>query len=205
MYFFDDQNLEAYISFTEDGEEVEESFDIRESLNKFDVNGFYNNNYYDLVAVYESLEPKLTPQDKEEIKKVIQVSDDPETISAVLSKKLDKDLHEDYSTEYYENKLKDAITDFIDYMSIMELPIPEDLIYSSWGDWRDSLEMGMSETLEDSEAALNLLRPYYRQSKREIDQGIDNPGAEDEIEMYEKIKKYHDMYINMIEGNQYEN
>ena len=60
---------------------------IRESLNKLDLIGIDNNNYYDLRNLYEAVEPRMTPQDKQELRKLIDVTDNPETISAYLSSK----------------------------------------------------------------------------------------------------------------------
>ena len=60
---------------------------IRENLNKLDLNGIDSNNYYDLRNLYEAVEHKMTPQDKQELKKLLDVTDDPETISAYLSSK----------------------------------------------------------------------------------------------------------------------
>ena len=66
---------------------------IRESLNKLDLIGIDNNNYYDLRNLYEAVEPRMTPQDKQEVRKLIDVTDNPETISAYLSSK-DESLNE---------------------------------------------------------------------------------------------------------------
>ena len=60
---------------------------IRESLNKLDLIGIDNNNYYDLRNLYEAVEPRMTPQDKQELRKLIDVTDNPETISAYLKSK----------------------------------------------------------------------------------------------------------------------
>ena len=66
---------------------------IRESLNKLDLIGIDNNNYYDLRNLYEAVEPRMTPQDKQELRKLIDVTDNPETISAYLKSK-DESLNE---------------------------------------------------------------------------------------------------------------
>ena len=66
---------------------------IRESLNKLDLIGIDNNNYYDLRNFYEAVEPRMTPQDKQELRKLIDVTDNPETISAYLKSK-DESLNE---------------------------------------------------------------------------------------------------------------
>ena len=66
---------------------------IKESLNKLDLIGIDNNNYYDLRNLYEAVEPRMTPQDKQELRKLIDVTDNPETISAYLKSK-DESLNE---------------------------------------------------------------------------------------------------------------
>ena len=53
---------------------------ITEKLNKLDLKGIDNNNYYDLRNLYEAVEPRMTSQDKQELKKLIDVTDNPETI-----------------------------------------------------------------------------------------------------------------------------
>ena len=69
---------------------------ITEKLNKLDLIGIDNNNYHDLRNLYEAVEPRMTSQDKQELKKLIDVTDNPETISAYLKSK-DEDLNEDRS------------------------------------------------------------------------------------------------------------
>ena len=66
---------------------------IRESLNKLDLIGIDNNNYYDLRNLYEAVEPRMTPQDKQELRKLIDVTDNPETITAYLTS-TDESLNE---------------------------------------------------------------------------------------------------------------
>ena len=74
---------------------------ITEKLNKLDLIGIDNNNYHDLRNLYEAVEPRMTPQDKQELRKLIDVTDNPETISAYLSSK-DENLTKT-EREFYGN------------------------------------------------------------------------------------------------------
>lgn len=87
---------------------------IRESLNKLDLIGIDNNNYYDLRNLYEAVEPRMTPQDKQELRKLIDVTDNPETISAYLKSK-DEGLNESEDLlEPEENSDFERYRDIID-------------------------------------------------------------------------------------------
>lgn len=115
---------------------------IRESLNKLDLIGIDNNNYYDLRNLYEAVEPRMTPQDKQELKKLIDVTDNPETISAYLKSK-DESLNESedlvYSepeetinTDYNFEKYKDLVDKLWDYFKENDF-YPEDIYQTSEG------------------------------------------------------------------------
>ena len=80
---------------------------IKENLNKLDLNGIDSNNYYDLRNLYEAVEHKMTPQDKQELKKLLDVTDDPETISAYLSSK-DESLELEEGINEMKFKLNEA-------------------------------------------------------------------------------------------------
>ena len=115
---------------------------IRESLNKLDLIGIDNNNYYDLRNLYEAVEPRMTPQDKQELRKLIDVTDNPETISAYLKSK-DESLNESedlvYSepeetinTDYNFEKYKDLVDKLWDYFKENDF-YPEDIYQTSEG------------------------------------------------------------------------
>lgn len=68
---------------------------IREKLNRIDHKCLDENlRFHDLRSLFEATAPRLSPQDKEEIKKVIQNTDDAETIAAVLQAKAMDDKNE---------------------------------------------------------------------------------------------------------------
>lgn len=79
---------------------------LREKLNRIDLKCLDEDlKYHDLRNLFEATAPKLSPQDKEEVKKVIQNTDDAEVIAAVLqAKALDKkeSLQEDQDKGQYE-------------------------------------------------------------------------------------------------------
>ena len=115
---------------------------IRESLNKLDLIGIDNNNYYDLRNLYEAVEPRMTPQDKQELRKLIDVTDNPETISAYLKSK-DESLNESedlvYSepeetinTDYNFEKYRDLVDKLWDYFKENDF-YPEDIYQTSEG------------------------------------------------------------------------
>ena len=115
---------------------------IRESLNKLDLIGIDNNNYYDLRNFYEAVEPRMTPQDKQELRKLIDVTDNPETISAYLKSK-DESLNESedlvYSepeetinTDYNFEKYRDLVDKLWDYFKENDF-YPEDIYQTSEG------------------------------------------------------------------------
>lgn len=74
--------------------------------------------FYDLRSLFESVAPKLSAEDKEEIKKVIQNTNDAETIAAVLQAKAMDDknesLEESVSSEVIYDYL-DELGSYIDY------------------------------------------------------------------------------------------
>jgi len=80
--------------------------DLRESLNKIDHYCIDNNRkFYDLRSLYESVEPKLTPQEKMELSKIVRDTNDPKVISASLNQMVSESLNE-YLTD---DELIDAI------------------------------------------------------------------------------------------------
>lgn len=83
---------------------------IREKLNRIDHKCLDENlRFHDLRSLFEATVPRLSPQDKEEIKKVIQNTDDAETIAAVLQAKAMDDKNESL-----EEELVDAPQEVID-------------------------------------------------------------------------------------------
>lgn len=72
---------------------------LREKLNKLDHEGLDNNNYLDLVNLYEAVNDRLNAQEKQELKKLVDTSNDPEVISSYLNAKLNKDKNKGINDE----------------------------------------------------------------------------------------------------------
>lgn len=85
---------------------------LLEQLKEIDRKQFEDEKpYYGLTALYEAT--NLTPQDKEEIKKVLQNTSDPETIAAVLQAKSGDDNNKKdkpFDTLKEENNIEDIHT-----------------------------------------------------------------------------------------------
>ena len=110
---------------------------IRESLNKLDLIGIDNNNYYDLRNLYEAVEPRMTPQDKQELRKLIDVTDNPETISAYLSSK-------DESLELNE---ADVILSKADRINPNKVPNLKGIAQKAYRDEQESKRKAEAETI----------------------------------------------------------
>lgn len=85
---------------------------LREKLNRIDLRCIDEDlKFYDLRSLFEATAPRLSPEDKEEIKKVIQNTDDAETIAAVLQAKA---MDKNESLEEDVDSLQSRIFDFLD-------------------------------------------------------------------------------------------
>ena len=85
---FDDSDRE--------GDYEVEKINIREALNKLDRDSL-EGNYQDLLNLYEAAQPRLTAQDKMELKKIISSTNDPEVVANALQTKVAKES----MCEYY--------------------------------------------------------------------------------------------------------
>lgn len=95
-----DNNFDYYNRIYNGESPVKESLSysqIIEKLNEIDRRCIDEDlKFYDVKTLFEDISTKLTPQDKEEIKKIIQTTDDAETIAAVINSKTKKEsLDED--------------------------------------------------------------------------------------------------------------
>lgn len=61
------------------------TMNIREQLNKYDRIGIDNDNYLDLLNLYEAVAPKLTSKNKAELKKLVNTAKDPNEIYTYLN------------------------------------------------------------------------------------------------------------------------
>lgn len=97
----DDQKFN-YDDPDREGEYEVEKMNIRESLNKLDHIGLDTDNYQDLLNLYEAVQPKLTAQDKQELKKIISSTNDPTVVANALQAKTiqQESFEEDANTDY---------------------------------------------------------------------------------------------------------
>lgn len=82
---------------------IDEQLLIERSLNELDRKTLDEGMFLDLRSLYEAVKPRLTPQDKDELRRVLQATNDPESVQAVLASKLDDDnMHEDLEEDELE-------------------------------------------------------------------------------------------------------
>ena len=121
--------------------------------------------FYDLRSLFESVAPKLSAEDKEEIKKVIQNTNDAETIAAVLQAKAmdekNESLEERYDFDLVDNAIdhflydlgrEPEVDDVIEYIeNTSPEEVPEDFDkYQKWaGDISCEISARLSESLEE--------------------------------------------------------
>lgn len=110
---------------------------LREKLDRIDLKCIDEDlRFYDLRSLFEATAPRLSPEDKEEVKKVIQNTDDAETIAAVLMAKAG-----DKKESLEEDNLDEALYNYymIDFKDVDDgRRYSEE--YSGW-DSKDALEM----------------------------------------------------------------
>lgn len=127
---------------------------ISEKLNYLDHVGMDNNNYYDLRNLFEAVEPKLTTQDKNELKKLLTVTNDAKTISAFLTSKddsLSEDIVDDWENEETDfddidfddnSPYKELTEDVLNYIADNKLypndvyPTKDGFVIDIAGDWK---------------------------------------------------------------------
>lgn len=123
---------------------------ITEKLNYLDRTGIDNDNYYDLLNLYESVEQRLSAQDKLELKKLLNTTDDPKTISAYLDLKnedfqddiTDDDLYYEGEEYEYDEKYQALSDDILGYITDNGIyvddifPTIAGIVITVSGDWK---------------------------------------------------------------------
>lgn len=123
---------------------------ITEKLNYLDHMGIDNDNYYDLLNLYESVQQRLSAQDKLELKKLLNTTDDPKTISAYLDSKnedfqddiTDDDLYYDGEEYEYDEKYQSLCDDILGYITDNRIyvddifPTTRGIVITISGDWK---------------------------------------------------------------------
>lgn len=185
-------------------ETYEESLTVRQKLSRMDEACLDNGNYLDLRNLFEAVTPNMTPDEKEELRKVVNSTNDPEIISAYLTgkyKQKDENLKEDYTDQFF-NKLKQAVIEFLDFANSMEWDFPEGYIYQNWEDWMDDTQFSVS--VDSVESAQNLLSDYKRlyEVDKRLAPRLEDWETDEFIRLYEKLKNTFDAAIKAWEEQQ---
>ena len=185
-------------------ETYEESLTVRQKLSRMDEACLDNGNYLDLRNLFEAVTPNMTPDEKEELRKVVNSTNDPEIISAYLTgkyKQKDENLKEDYTDQLF-NKLKKAVIEFLDFANSMEWDFPDGYIYQNWEDWMDDTQFSVS--VDSVESAQNLLSDYKRlyEVDKRLAPRLEDWETDEFIRLYEKLKTTFDAAIKAWEEQQ---
>ena len=185
-------------------ETYEESLTVRQKLSRMDEACLDNGNYLDLRNLFEAVTPNMTPEEKEELRKVVNATNDPEIISAYLNgkyKQKDEGLKEDYTNQLF-NKLKQAVMEFLDFADSMEWDMPSGYIYDNWKDWMD--DTNFSASVDSVESAENLLSEYKRiyEVDKRLAPRLEDWETDEFIRLYEKLKTTLDAAIKAWEEQQ---
>lgn len=105
--------------------------------------------FYDLRSLFESVVPKLSAEDKEEIKKVIQNTNDAETIAAVLQAKAMDEKNESLEESFYIHD-QSLVDDWIEQH--LTFDIEQDGVYSfaNANESREALKTAISHGYRDA-------------------------------------------------------
>lgn len=184
-------------------ETYEESLTVREKLGRLDEQCLDGDKYFDLRNMFEAVSPNMTPEEKEELRKVVNSTNDPDIISAYLTgkyKEKNEDLKEDYQDQLF-NKLKQAVLDFLDLPYSMEWDMPKGYIYTSWEDWIDDTKFSVAE--DSVESAQNLLDEYKRlyEVDKRLAPRLEDWETDEFIRVYENMKNAFDAAIDAWEGD----
>lgn len=172
-----------------------EKMTIREKLGQLDQQGIDNDHYLDLRNLFEAVSPTMTPEEKEELRKVVNTTNDPDIISAYLNgkyKEKDESLQENLEDSLFR-RLRNSVRDFLEFCRDMEWEFPEGLIFEDWQDWMNDIEM--SPSIEATESASILLDEYghfYDVNKDLAAHGVDDWETDTFIDMYEELKDVYD-------------
>lgn len=184
-------------------ETYEESLTVREKLGCLDEQCLDGDKYFDLRNMFEAVSPTMTADEKEELRKVVNSTNDPEIISAYITgkyKQKDESLKEDYQDQLF-NKLKQAVIDFLDLPYSMEWDMPKGYIYTNWEDWIDDTKFSVAT--DAVESAQNLLDEYKRlyEVDKRLAPRLEDWETDEFIRLYENMKNAFDAAIDAWEGD----
>jgi len=183
---------------------VEEALTVRDKLSRLDEQCLDNGRYLDLRNLFEAVSPTMTPEEKEELRKVVNATNDPDIISAYLNGKYeekDESLQEDFESNLFR-KLEWAVGDFLEFCEAVEWAFPEGLIFDGWKDWIDDNAMSLpEESVESAEILLNEYKHLYEVNKELQDHEVDDWETNAFLELYENMRSAYDAAIEEWEKN----
>lgn len=181
-----------------------EKLTIREKLNRLDEQGIDNNHYLDLRNLFEAVSPTMTPDEKEELRKVVNSTNDPDIISAYLNgkyKEKDEGLRENLESNLFRT-LRNRVGDFLEFCDSVEWAFPDGLIFDSWKDWSDDNAYSSAfESAESAETLFNIYGHLYDVNTDLASHGVDDWETDTFLELYDAMKVAHDEAIREWEKN----
>ena len=178
----------------------------RDKLNEIDHKCINEDlHFYDLRSLFEAVAPKLSAQDKEEVKKVIQNTDDAETIAAVLMAKAKDDKNESLEESFYVHD-QSLVDDWIE--QDLTFDIEQDGVYSfaNANESRKALKTAISHGYRDAWRETN--KVYISGDK--VNESLEENLVEDIMsrEEYEKereelAKKFNELRRNKVPSYDY--
>lgn len=178
-----------------------EKMTIREKLGHLDQQGIDNDHYLDLRNLFEAVSPTMTPEEKEELRKVVNTTNDPDIISAYLNgkyKEKDESLQEDLESNLFRI-LRRKVADLLYFCESMEWEFPEGLIFDDWKDWLDDTEFSSSyDSVESAETLMNIYGELYEVCKKNNSEDFE---TDEFINLYEAMNQAYEDAITEWERN----
>lgn len=170
---------------------------LKEALNKLDHYCIDNDKkFHDLRSLYENIQHQLTPQEKQELKKLVDTTNDPDAVKAYLDskdpEKKNEELDEDYISEedaitealsYIEDKSSENLIAFIESKHPEIVPVNMD----SYLEWYNKVDAKIKPLLESKDnltydELVALAKEHYKEGGMEIIEFWD----ENSLREYEK-------------------
>lgn len=181
-----------------------EKLTIREKLGHLDEQCLDQGRYLDLRNLFEAVSPTMTPDEKEELRKVVNSTNDPDIISAYLNgkyKEKDENLREDLESNLFRT-LRNRVGDFLEFCETVEWAFPEGLIFDGWKDWSDDNAYSPAiEAAESAETLFNIYGHLYDVNTDLASHGVDDWETDTFLELYDAMKVAYDEAIREWERN----
>ena len=170
---------------------------LREALNKLDHYCIDNDKrFHDLRSLYENIQHQLTPQEKQELKKLVDTTNDPDAVKAYLDSKDPEKKNEELKEKYISEE--DAITEALNQVkdkssenliAFIESNHPEivPVDMDSYLEWYNKVDAKIKPLLESNDnltydELVALAKEHYKEGGMEIIEFWD----ENSLKEYEK-------------------